>query len=321
MKKWAIAWGIVAAVALIIGAVLFVIGMSNLNWQFMELDTLTYTEVNKSAEEVGIQETVDIKAFVYDGFDWNINISKGDTFSIKYYTTEQTTKAEVAFNEESGTVSFHYDEDWFSGIAGFKGIKKINMAVEVVIPENIDLSLHSTNLGVNIADMNVGKIAMNGTNSTLNLSNLTVGDISIKGTNTDLDMTDCTAANISADSTNCDVTLKRTTGNAVTVTGTNIDFDIEGGGFNSIASDGTNNDVKIEGSVISEKLVFSGTNLDIVFRTENKLEDFKSISVTGTNRKLRINDEKYSEGYTSETGTLVFEAKATNAGVRIYTAA
>lgn len=320
MTKWTKVWIIIAVCFFIGGAAAFVIGMSSLGWDFMALDTLEYTEVSVSAEDIGIESGTDIECFEYDGYDWSVAVTKGETFSIKYYITENTKEHSVAYDEVSGKVTFKYDEEWYTNFStGFKGLKKLYMKVEVTVPENIELIFKSVNLDININGMDTGNITLNGTNTDLTLSGMTAGDISVIGTNTDIDITSCTVGNITVNSTNCGINLTGTAGNALTATGTNMDLDIKGGSFISVYSKSTNNDVKIENCTVTS-YTFEGTNTDVELRTAHGIDAFKSISFSGTNLNTRINGEK-ENAYSSESGTVTFKANGTNVKVRIFTAA
>lgn len=317
MAKWLKVCIIIAVCLLVIGATVFVIGMSSIGWDFMELDTLEYTEINVSAQELDIENAEDINAFEYYGHDWNVNITKGETFSIKYYVTEDTKSHSVTYS--GGKVVFKYEENWFNGITAFRGLKKLRMSVDVTIPENINLVLESTNLNVDISAMSIKDIDVKGTNVDLVLNSTKAGNIKIESTNADVVANGSEMGDFRASATNCDINFTEVSGKALSLTGTNTDTLISGGSFASIYTKFTNNDVRITGCKDITSYEFTGTNIDVELTVPHGIEEFASITFEGTNRNGRINGEK-STGYSSQTGSVRFASNGTNNKVRIYTA-
>ena len=291
--KWI---GIISVILIVVGAVIGAACMAGLGWDFSRLDNLTYTEHTVTAEALDITDISEITAFNYDSVDWKVEITKGDYFSIKYYTTEKTKSHSVDYTD--GVISFDYEEDWFVGMMFFAGLNKYRFKVEIVLPDNIDMSFKAVNINLDMSDRAFGKL-------------------SVKGTNTDVNLKNCTAEDIIFDSTNGNINMEDVTCAKADIKGTNIDFSADDCTFASVSFHSTNGDADMKDVLVTDTYELRGTNMTAKIKTKSKLADFAGIAISGTNRTLRINGDK-RDGYNG-SGGITLTASGTNITVNLTT--
>lgn len=289
LKKWLLAGGLL----IIIGGLLFVIGMSALKWDFYKLDTTEYTAKNFTVSEeiTGVDFNVDTFPVV---------IKSGSSFTLDYY---EASDSNVEVTIENGILKIYekhkpFDllrKSWFS-------FGRLNHVYELTLPADVALDFTGANGDVKFEGVSLSSVTLDITNADLMFNNCNFFNLGVKLTNGDIEFYDCTADTVTVNSTNIDFEAINCNFSSLTVKGTNADVSVIKSTVPEISLSSTNADYVLR-NVNVDNLTVKGTNLDAYILINGEREDYtvtvnneikstgrtdKTVNVIGTNRDVDL---------------------------------
>lgn len=264
-KKWLFA-GVLLLVA---GALVFVIGMAVLNWDFYKLDTTEYIEKSFVAAPEDVVERVEVDV---DSFP--VVVESGEQIALSYY---EASDSEVEVKIEEGVLKIREDHKFDLVNSGMFNFGRLKKKYRLSLPQAVALTVK-------------------GVNGDIRLKNIELQDVVVNVTNLDAAFENCIFGNVGIYSTNCDVRFIGCRGNEVDFHATNIDFTVRNSNFSSVNCSGINTDVEVTDSECPE-MSFIGTNAD--FEIERVIVNI--LYVKGTNLDADIYITGVKSEYTVET--------------------
>ncbi|MDE5593936.1 MAG: DUF4097 domain-containing protein [Clostridiales bacterium] len=226
----------VGAAVLIIGVVVWVIGMSIIGWDFFRLDNTEYTARSYACEDEVKSISVSLSSFP-------LAVKRGERVSLDYYEADNS---EVFVEEKDGVLSvvekYQY-RPFSSGLFNIgRGLHKFTLTVV----SGAKLEIKGTNSDVSIEDIALDEFSMNSTNANIRFTRVQFGKLNVKATNCDITLSGCKASDITVKSTNLDITAKNCEFDSVEVDGTNVDCDLEMVKLDTLSLDAVNLDADVE---------------------------------------------------------------------------
>lgn len=229
-KKWLFA----GSSLLVVGVIVFAIGMSALKWDFWRLDTTTYT-----AKEYTPVGDAPVSRVELDVDSFPVVITQGETAKLSYY---EASDSEVEVTYADGVLKIKEDysfnllkNSWFQ-------LGRLKHKYELTLPNGVDLTLAGKNGDFTVRDATEINLAIDVANADIEFVNCGITQLDIKATNADVELTNCT-------------------GGAVRIDATNLDLEVEGCRFDSLYAKGTNNDTEVKNTTATQMEV-RGTNGD-----------------------------------------------------------
>ena len=242
------------AVALLIGCLVWLVGMSLISWDFYRLDTAKYTERSYACESDVTSISVNLSSFP-------LTVKKGDSVSLDYYEADNS---EVFVEEKNGVLSVVENYKYRPFSAGLF---------------NVGRFAHKFSLTV----VSGAKLEINGSNSDISISDVTFDEFTINGANANIRFTDVEFGKLNMDVDNCDIEFKNCTIGALSIVGVNTDCEVKGSTFDSMSVRTCNADISM-GNCKASELKVNATNLEIT--TENC--EFKSVVLDSTNADCEL---------------------------------
>lgn len=226
----------VGAAVLIIGIVVWVIGMSIIGWNFSRLDNAKYTARSYACEDEVKSISITISSFP-------LTVKKGDRVSLDYYEADNS---EVFVEEKDGVLSVveNYKYRPFSG--GLFNVGRISHKFTLTVVSGTKLEIKGNNSDVSIEDTDFDEFSMNSTNADIRFTRVQFGKLNIKATNCDIELNGCKASDMTVKSTNLDITAKNCEFDSVEVDGTNVDCELESLRLDTLSVMAVNLDADIE---------------------------------------------------------------------------
>lgn len=267
---------IAGIILLLIGAIVFVCGMSALKWDFYALDTDVYEEHTFTAES-------NIEKLVLNVDSFNVTFVKGDVAAITYYTTK-TSDTTVEEADGVMTVNTHTDYNFFK--AGMFQLKRLKYKFVVTVPETVRaVEADVTDLSMELSDFSFD--SMN-----LDVTNL---NITLKGCNMTTLILDCVNANVNAENSEFD---------NLSIKSTNADVKIGSSSVGTFVLDTVNVDALL--NLNADSIDIKSANADVYFNGTVEKLNVHSVNlsgratVNGTKSDYTVNDNgKVQEGATS----------------------
>lgn len=228
-----------ATLSLVLGIVLFVVGMGLIDWDFDKLDTTEYTAKSYAAAK---DERID-RIYV-DLQTFPIVINAGDNISLDYY---EATDAAVSVKLENGILRIAEKYRYNPFKTGLFNLMRNKYKFVLTVPNGADLLL-------------------SGPNCDLKANGIVFSKLDFDVVNLDVSLTSCKADVLTIDSTNSDVVLTNCEIGRVVVDSVNSDVVISGGAYSDIKVDATNNDVSIN-RVVVKSVDLSGLNGDYLLES------------------------------------------------------
>lgn len=256
-KKMRIKKGLFAGgMVFLLGVLLFVAGMSALDWDFYKLDTTTYTAKNftPAPEQTVTRVELDVDSFP-------VTVTVGDALALSYF---EAGDSNVSVTCEDGVLKVKEDYTYRFMKNSWFNFGRLKRKYELTLPQGVEIVLVGSS----------GDVTLNG---------LQLGDLAVNSANLDLILRDCTFQSLTVESANADIELYNCTGGKVSAEGVNLDFEAQGCAFASLYVKGTNADVELV-DVTAPAMEIRGTNAD--FALENIRTD--ALTVHGTNLDAHI---------------------------------
>lgn len=226
----------VGAVILIIGVVVWVVGMSLIDWDFIRLDSTEYTAQSYACE-------TEVKSISVSLSSFSLTVKKGDSVSLDYYETDNS---EVFVEEKDGVLSVVENYTYNPFKSGLFNVGRNSHKFTLTVVSGVKLEIKGSNSDVSIADTAFDEFSIDSSNADISLSRVQCGKLSIDVTNCDIDMDGCKASDMIVDATNLDMTAKSCEFKSVVIDGTNADCELERVILDKLSIDATNLDADIE---------------------------------------------------------------------------
>lgn len=272
----------VGAVILIIGVVVWVVGMSLIDWNFTRLDTTEYTAQSYTCE-------AEVKSISVSLSSFPLTVKKGDSVSLDYYEADNS---EVVIEEKDGVLSImenYIYSPFKSGLFNVgRGSHKFvltvvscsafeikgsnsNVTFDGVVFE--EFSIDSVNADISFTNVEFGKLNMDVSNGDIEFNNCTAGVISIVGINSDCEFKRVTADSASVRIRNADINMDGCKVSDLKVDSTNLDITVKSCEFKTVVLDGTNADCELS-RVVLDKLSIDASNLDAEIEIVGKESEY-----------------------------------------------
>ena len=202
----------------LLGVLLFVAGMSALDWDFYKLDTTTYTAKNftPAPEQTVTRVELDVDSFP-------VTVTVGDALALSYF---EAGDSNVSVTCEDGVLKVKEDYTYRFMKNSWFNFGRLKRKYELTLPQGVEIVLVGSS----------GDVTLNG---------LQLGDLAVNSANLDLILRDCTFQSLTVESANADIELYNCTGGKVSAEGVNLDFEAQGCAFASLYVKGTNADVEL----------------------------------------------------------------------------
>ncbi|MDE7463390.1 MAG: DUF4097 domain-containing protein, partial [Clostridiales bacterium] len=244
---------IISAVALVIcGLVVFIIGMSLLDWDFKRLDVTEYT----AKVFVPTEEVSEIKLDV-DSFP--VRIVRGSETRLEYY---EATTSEVSVRVNDGVLSVveKYSRNFFK--YGMFNFGRKDHQYVLTVTDETEISIGGINGDVKFDKVDFDKVKIDMTNLDADFSGCTIGELDIYSDNLDIDFEYCALTTVKINADNCDIQLADCRGGSVEIKTINTSVDVARVSLSSFKVVATNADVSLE-RASSQTIDLRGTNADI----------------------------------------------------------
>ncbi|MDE6201357.1 MAG: DUF4097 domain-containing protein [Clostridiales bacterium] len=226
----------VGATVLIIGVVVWIIGMSIIGWNFSRLDTTEYTAQSYACENDVTSISVSLSSFP-------LTVKRGEHVSLDYYEADNS---EVFVEEKDGVLSVveNYKYNPFS--SGLFNVGRVSHKFTLTVVSGVKLEIKGNNNDISIADTDFDEFTMNSTNADVRFTRVQFGKLNISSTNCDVTLNGCKATDMAVKATNLDITAKNCEFDSVVIDGTNVDCDLERIKLDSLSVAAVNLDADIE---------------------------------------------------------------------------
>ncbi len=258
------------AVALLIGFIVWLVGMSLIDWNFYRLDTAKYTERSYVCESEVKSISVSLSSFP-------LTIKKGDSVLLDYYEADNS---EVFVEEKNGVLSVVEKYKYKPFSSGLFNVGRLTHKFSLTVASGAKLEINGSNsyiyisgvtfdefsitganADIRFADVEFGNLNMNVDNSDIEFKNCTMGALSIIGVNTDCELNGSTIDSMSVRSANADIGMMNCKTSELNVNATNLEITADDCEFNSVVIDSTNADCELLRAALN-KLKIDSTNLD-----------------------------------------------------------
>lgn len=225
----------VGSAVLIIGVIVWVIGMSIIGWNFSKLDTTKYTAKSYACEG-------NVKSISISLSSFPLTVKKGEHVSLDYYEADNS---EVFVEEKDGALSVVENYKYRPFTSSLFNVGRSSHKFTLTVVAGVKLVIKGSNSDVSVADTTFDEFTIDSTNTDISLTRVQCGKLSVDVTNCDIDMDGCKASDMIVDATNLDMTVKNCEFNSVAVDGTNVDCDLERVKLDSLSIDAVNLDADI----------------------------------------------------------------------------
>lgn len=225
----------VGAAILIIGIVVWIVGMSIIDWNFNGLDTTKYTAKSFTCD-------AEVKSISVSLSSFPLTVKKGDKVSLDYYEADNS---EVFVEEKDGVLSIVENYKYKPFKSGLFNMGRSSHKFTLTIVSGAKLEIKGANSDVSIEDIDFEEFSMNSTNAEICFARVQFGKLNIDVPNCDIDMDDCKASDMIVDATNIDITVKNCEFDSVVIDGTNVDCELERVTLDKLSVDAVNLDADI----------------------------------------------------------------------------
>ncbi|MDE5562942.1 MAG: DUF4097 domain-containing protein [Clostridiales bacterium] len=226
----------VGAAVLIIGVVIWVIGMSIIGWDFYRLDNTEYTARSYACEDEVKSISVSLSSFP-------LTVKRGERVSLDYYEADNS---EVFVEEKDGVLSVVEKYQYSPFKSGLFNIGRTSHKFTLTVVSGAKLEINGNNSDISIEDADFEDFSMHSTNANIRFTRVKFGKLNIKSTNCDLTLNGCKASGMTVKSTNLDITAKNCEFDSAVIDGTNVDCELEMVKLNMLSLDAVNLDADIE---------------------------------------------------------------------------
>lgn len=246
-------WIISGVTLLVVGIVLFVVGMSLLKWDFLSLDTEKYEAKQFVLTEEQSAAVTKVELNV-DSFP--VAVTAGDALALDYFESD---RRQISVAVQDGVLKITENRARWSWDRFSFGVARYKFALTV--PNGLDLQIKGTNADVEMRGVTAGDMTVRGTNNDVKLSDCTLSTLGVHTTNSTTVLTDVSCGAVTIDVTNLDMTAKNCAWQALEVKSTNGDVEISDTTCQRVSLRSTNADYDLK-RVTVDDLALHATNLD-----------------------------------------------------------
>lgn len=266
----------VGVAVLIIGVVVWVIGMSIIGWDFSRLDNTKYTAKSYACEDEVQSISVSLSSFP-------LTVKKGERVSLDYYEADNS---EVFVEEKDGVLSVVEKYKYRPFANTLFNVGRGSHKFTLTVVSGAKLEINGNNSDISIEDIEFDEFSLNSTNANIRFTRVQFGKLKIDTTNCDITLNDCKASDMEVESTNLDITAKNCEFDSAVIDGTNVDCELEKVMLNKLSVDAVNLDADIEivGNASDYTVKTTGRNMPASRTgTTDKL-----IKLSGTNNDVNL---------------------------------
>lgn len=244
---------IIATVALVLcGMVVFIIGMSLLDWNFIKLDVAKYkAAVFAPSKQVSTFE-IDVESFP-------IKIVRGDEIKLDYY---KATNSTVSVSEEDGVLKIREKRSYNLFKYGLFSLSRSDHPYVLTVADGTTLDLVGNNGDITFIDVEFEKVKINIDNLDVTIRGCTIGELDILSDNISLEIESSTIAGVNIDADNSDIELSDCDGGSVEIKTGNTSIDFSRGSFSTLTVVADNADISFDRTT-SQIIDLRATNADI----------------------------------------------------------
>lgn len=282
----------------LIGGILFVVGMTNLKWEWTKLDI---TEISYSTwSQDSAEEFTSVK--VDSNLNINISHSDDEIASIEYFYNDDIT---YDFVVKDGVLNITLKHNWSWSMYPFHDLKLSQAITKVSLPKSFDgdISAKINNQKFKVLDGDYGDINIDSKNSKTNIENINAINIDYTSNNSDLNLYNSTISNsIDVDISNGDFDISNTDTNTLNINSKNnttklssvvapkTTMVLKNSGLRVSGSGLDTNDFDLDLNNSSAKTILKGFKQDykIELTQKNSNMHIENQSPTGYTRTLKI---------------------------------
>ncbi len=260
-------------IILLVGAAVFVTGMSLIDWDFKKLDGADYVEKIYTAES-------EISSLTINAEDKGITIKRGgDRVTVKYSDSEYDS---YVFAEENGTLNLTHtdtrEKKWWLNFFNFAWLHPITVTVPVDC--ELYLDLRTKDASVNIEGGKYGDIKIVAENSSAYLDDFSAAALEITSKNGKISLENGRFKSATLQTTNESLVLENVTAEYVNASTTNASFISEECSITELTASSTNGAVRAE-DFKGETLSLQTTNGSVSI-TESDAKNVRAVSSNGS---------------------------------------
>lgn len=237
-----------ASVALfLVGVIIFVVGMSQLKWDWRRLD-------NTPLESKQVRfEKSKINSLHINTRSLNVRIAQGgDDFVVDYFESEFIKNDVVDVVGSQLQIDLSYSQPWSIFDNPFSGIKVWNSEIVITVPQDVE----------------VNSIFATASNSNFKVSNATVGELSVSMANGNFEIENLTAKNLDVKLSNGNFEVEK-----MSVTQSSIDM--KNGNFvaekiDMVSTDNDMPSLELDINNGNTKIAIKGKSSDFIIATNIK---------------------------------------------------
>ncbi len=268
----------VSVFLVLLGAVIFIIGMSVLGWDFKRLDATEYT-----ARSFAVREDTSVTRVVIDVASFPVEVVKGDAVSLEYY---DATNSEVTVECADGVLTVREKYDFNPFVTGFFNIGRMDRKYKLTIADGMDaVTLDGVNANIEFDGITIGELAVRTTNTDISVISSNIGTFEVRSTNLTLCVKNSELGGMTVNGTNVGAEIENVECPKMRIDATNLDFDASGAHIDELSSDATNNNTELRDSACT-KLDITGTNGD--YELHDVAVDTAVLHATNLDAELRI---------------------------------
>lgn len=266
----------VCLAVLIIGVIVWLVGMSLIDWNFSRLDATKYTARSYACEGEVKSISVSLSSFP-------LTVKKGDSVSLDYYEADNS---EVFVEEKDGVLSVVEKYKYKPFSSGLFNVGRGSHKFTLTVASDVKIEIKGNNSKISIEDIAFDEFYLNSTNTDISLTRVQLGKLNIDVTNCDIDLNGCKATEMTVDATNLDLTAKNCELTSFAIDGINVDCELKRVALDRLSIDAVNLDADIEivgkASEYTVKTDGRGMPADRTGTTD------KLISLSGTNNDVKL---------------------------------
>ena len=222
--------------ALVIGIIVWIVGMSLIGWNFSRLDNTKYTARSYACESEVKSISVSLSSFP-------LAIKKGDSVSLDYYEADNS---EVFVEEKDGVLSVVEKYKYKPFSSGLFNVGRGSHKFTLTVATDAKIEIKGSNSDISIEDMSFDEFSVNSANADIRFARVQFGKLNIDVTNCDIDLNGCKASYMTVDATNLDITAKNCELISFDIDGINVDCELKKVALEKFTVDAVNLDAEIE---------------------------------------------------------------------------
>lgn len=267
---------IISAVALVIcGLIVFIIGMSLLDWNFKKLDVTKYTAVDFVPTEDVSEIKLDIDSFP-------IKIVRGDETRLDYYNASNS-KVSVSVND--GVLEIVEKRSYNPFKYGLFNFGRMDHPYILTVSNATELSFGGNNADISFIDVEFEKVNIDIKNLDADFLRCSIDKLDIRSDNSNLDIDRCTITEIKVDADNSDIEISDCNGSIAGIKTINSSISFYRGNFSELSVTTVNSDISFE-RTSSQIIDLRATNADISL--ERVTVDYLTVLSTNLSADIEI---------------------------------